>query len=146
MGDKDFVKPILERRGQVHFGKVHALQLLFLQSVADDLRGLAKGWSIPTAGPIERRTFTGEMTSRCHSESRCAGENEAGKATDIRHPQGSCRSGPETGAGFRAPGEPSQQHRHLQPRGPPRAEENCGLEGKLLGTALECDRERVPGW
>lgn len=22
MGDKDFIKPILERRGEVHFGKV----------------------------------------------------------------------------------------------------------------------------
>lgn len=31
MGDKDFIKPILERQGKVHFGKVNISGLCLLQ-------------------------------------------------------------------------------------------------------------------
>lgn len=104
VGNKDFIKPILERKGTVHFGKVRMTSLIpnFIEIYCMPSDSLSC-WCPP-------------------------GENEAWQAAHVCDHRGLGRAVAAADC-VRPAREPREQHRHVQPGRPARAAEARRLEG-----------------
>ena len=106
VGDKDFIKPILERKGTVHFGKV-CIAITFAE-FSQCLR-----WDL----------ILSKSTCTVHP-----GQDEAGQAAHVCNNRGLCAAVQAAG-GARPAWQPREQHRDFQPGHAASAQEAVGLEG-----------------
>ena len=116
MGNKDFIKGILERKGEVHFGRV-------------------RDSSIPPLLHLMPRLCCHAPRVWCLScACAAAGEDEAWEAAHIRDYR--CQWQQESHDSVWAARQPSQQHSHLQPRVPACTTEAVGPSGTDTAQAV----------
>lgn len=114
MGNKDFIKAILERRGTVHFGRVRS-NLNLLPNITQSARAPSSLSEIQTPATDSEGTLT-VLHATAEVLSGDAGQDEAWQALDICNHRGLEQQ--QGHGGVWAARQPSQQHSHLQSRLP----------------------------